>query len=92
MIELRSDAVPRDAASARYFCEIARLWLRPRRGFDAIRTERRAAHVSPGRRREGMMKSVMKRVIWLYIVAACAYVFYEWYALPSPYAAWDHDA
>jgi hypothetical protein len=27
-----------------------------------------------------MMKSVLKWVIWLYIAAACAYIFYEWYA------------
>jgi hypothetical protein len=26
------------------------------------------------------MKSVLKWVIWLYIAAACAYIFYEWYA------------
>ena len=26
------------------------------------------------------MKSVLKWGIWLYIAAACAYIFYEWYA------------
>jgi hypothetical protein len=32
-----------------------------------------------------MMKSVLKWVIWLYIAAACAYVFYEWYAYAGLY-------
>jgi hypothetical protein len=31
------------------------------------------------------MKSVLKSVIWLYIAAACAYVFYEWYAYAGLY-------
>ena len=31
------------------------------------------------------MKSVLKWVIWLYIAAACAYVFYEWYAYAGLY-------
>jgi len=32
-----------------------------------------------------MMKSVLKWVIWLYVAAACAYVFYEWYAYSGLY-------
>jgi hypothetical protein len=32
-----------------------------------------------------MMKSVLKWVIWLYIAAACAYIFYEWYAYAGLY-------
>jgi hypothetical protein len=32
-----------------------------------------------------MMKSVLKWVIWLYIAAVCAYVFYEWYAYAGLY-------
>jgi len=31
------------------------------------------------------MKSVLKWVIWLYIAAACAYIFYEWYAYAGLY-------
>jgi len=31
------------------------------------------------------MKSVLKWVIWLYVAAACAYVFYEWYAYSGLY-------
>ena len=31
------------------------------------------------------MKSVLKWVIWLYIAAACAYIFYEWYAYTGLY-------
>ena len=33
----------------------------------------------------GMMKSVLKWVIWLYIAAACAYICYEWYAYAGLY-------
>jgi len=32
-----------------------------------------------------MMKSVLKWVIWLYVAAVCAYVFYEWYAYTGLY-------
>jgi hypothetical protein len=32
-----------------------------------------------------MMKSVLKPVIWLYIAAACAYIFYEWYSYTGLY-------
>jgi hypothetical protein len=32
-----------------------------------------------------MMKSVLKWVIWLYIAAACAYIFYEWYSYAGLY-------
>jgi hypothetical protein len=32
-----------------------------------------------------MMKSVLKWVIWLYVAAACAYIFYEWYAYAGLY-------
>jgi hypothetical protein len=32
-----------------------------------------------------MMKSVLKWVIWLYMAAACAYIFYEWYAYTGLY-------
>jgi hypothetical protein len=32
-----------------------------------------------------MMKSVLKWVIWLYVAAACAYIFYEWYAYSGLY-------
>jgi hypothetical protein len=32
-----------------------------------------------------MMKSVLKPVIWLYVAAACAYVFYEWYSYTGLY-------
>ena len=31
------------------------------------------------------MKPVLKWVIWLYIAAACAYIFYEWYAYAGLY-------
>ncbi|UPK03637.1 hypothetical protein [Bradyrhizobium sp. 170] len=31
------------------------------------------------------MKSVLKWVIWLYVAAACAYIFYEWYAYAGLY-------
>jgi hypothetical protein len=31
------------------------------------------------------MKSVLKWVIWLYIAAACAYIFYEWYSYAGLY-------
>ncbi|WFU16419.1 hypothetical protein [Bradyrhizobium sp. CB3481] len=31
------------------------------------------------------MKSVLKWVIWLYIAAACAYIFYEWYSYTGLY-------
>ena len=31
------------------------------------------------------MKSVLKPVIWLYIAAACAYIFYEWYSYTGLY-------
>ena len=31
------------------------------------------------------MKSVLKWVIWLYIAAVCAYIFYEWYAYTGLY-------
>ena len=31
------------------------------------------------------MKSVLKWVIWLYVAAACAYIFYEWYAYTGLY-------
>ena len=33
----------------------------------------------------GMMKSVLKWVIWLYIAAACGYIVYEWYAYTGLY-------
>jgi hypothetical protein len=32
-----------------------------------------------------MMKSVLKCVIWLYVAAACAYIFYEWHAYAGLY-------
>jgi hypothetical protein len=32
-----------------------------------------------------MMKSVLKWVIWPYIAAACAYIFYEWYSYAGLY-------
>ena len=32
-----------------------------------------------------MMKPVLKWVIWLYVAAACAYIFYEWYAYAGLY-------
>src|SRR5258705_4090586 len=32
-----------------------------------------------------MMKSGLKWVIWLYVAAACAYIFYEWYAYTGLY-------
>jgi hypothetical protein len=32
-----------------------------------------------------MMQSVLKWVIWLYIAAACAHIFYEWYAYTGLY-------
>jgi hypothetical protein len=32
-----------------------------------------------------MMKSVLKWVIWFYIAAVCAYIFYEWYAYTGLY-------
>lgn len=31
------------------------------------------------------MKSVLKPVIWLYVAAACAYIFYEWYSYTGLY-------
>src|SRR5437899_5649699 len=44
-----------------------------------------APHIAAEAPLGGMMKSVLKWVIWLYVAAACAYVFYEWYAYSGLY-------
>ena len=64
-----------------YFARSQDFRSRRAAGLTQSRPSVAAAHLLPRRRREGMMKWV----IWLYIVAVCAYVFYEWYAYAGLY-------